>query len=50
MKKLKKNYAIKLEQAMNAQRNGDMKAYAFITAEAEDIKTQIDELQSANKS
>ena len=40
-KKLKKLYANKLEQAMLAQRKGDIKSYAMITAEAEEINQQI---------
>jgi len=49
MKKLDKLYEAKLEQAMNAQRNGDIKSYAMITAEAEKIKTQMLELDSTTK-
>ena len=45
LKKLNKRYDIKLEQAMHAQRNGDMKSYAMITEEAENIKKQIDALE-----
>lgn len=45
IKKLDKAYEDKLEQAMLAQRNGDIKAYAMITAEAEKIGEQIRELQ-----
>ena len=40
-KKLKKAYAAKLEQAMLAQRNGDIKSYSFLTEEAEAIYQQI---------
>lgn len=49
IKKLNKLYDVKLEQAMMAQRNGDIKSYAMITAEAEKIKTQILELESSTK-
>lgn len=45
VKKLNKTYYAKLEQAMLAQRNGDIKSYSLITAEAEKIKEQIDELE-----
>ncbi|TYK64832.1 DUF6435 family protein [Colwellia echini] len=41
IKKLDKRYEAKLEQAMQAQRNGDIKGYAMITAEAEEIKLQM---------
>ena len=32
--KLNKAYLAKLEKAMQAQRNGDIKAYSMVTAEA----------------
>ena len=44
-KKLRKQYDSKLEQAMNAQRNGDIKAYASLTVEAEGIWKEIEALQ-----
>lgn len=40
-KKLKKLRLAKLEQAMTAQRNGDIRTYSQLTAEAEDIYQQI---------
>lgn len=46
VKKLKKQHAIKLEQAMLAQRNGDIRGYASLTAEAEEIENQIKQKQS----
>jgi hypothetical protein len=49
IKKLDKLYKSKLEEAMNAQRKGDIKSYAMITAEAEKIKVQILELQESTK-
>lgn len=49
IKKLDKEYERKLEQAMLAQRNGDIKSYSMITAEAEKIKLQITELENALK-
>ncbi|QBY05035.1 Lacal_2735 family protein [Thalassotalea sp. HSM 43] len=49
IKKLDKVYASKLEEAMHAQRNGDIKSYAMITAEAEKIKVKILELQASAK-
>jgi hypothetical protein len=44
-KKLTKQYNLKLEQAMQAQRKGDIRAYAMLTAEAEKIYSQIEALQ-----
>jgi hypothetical protein len=45
IKKLKKAYMTKLEQAMNAQRNGDIKAYSQISSEAEAIHEEIIKLE-----
>ncbi len=41
IKKLQKQYDIKLEQAMHAQRNGDIRHYASLTNEADDIYQNI---------
>ena len=41
IKKLNKTYEAKLEQAMHAQRNGDIKSYAMLTEEAEEINKKI---------
>lgn len=41
VKKLKKAYMQKLEQAMNAQRNGDIRTYSAITQEAEILHKEI---------
>ncbi len=41
IKKLDKAYEAKLEEAMLAQRNGDIKSYAALTSEAENIKKDI---------
>ena len=49
IKKLDKLYESKLEEAMYAQRKGDIKSYAMITAEAEKIKVQMLELQASTK-
>ncbi len=43
--KLKKQYQQKLEQARDLQRNGDIKGFAKLTAEAEDIMKQIEALK-----
>lgn len=45
IKKLDKLYENKLEEAMHAQRRGDIKAYAMITAEAEKIRDEISAIQ-----
>lgn len=45
VKKLKKERAKKLEQAMHAQRNGDMRSYASITSEAEKLLQEIQKLE-----
>jgi hypothetical protein len=45
VKKLKKAHAKKLEQAMHAQRNGDIRSFASITNEAEELKREIQKLQ-----
>ncbi|WP_302141908.1 DUF6435 family protein [Halomonas alkalicola] len=44
-KKLQKEYERKLEQAMHAARNGDMRANASLTEEAEAIRTEIEALK-----
>ena len=46
MKKLRKAYDQKLEQAMYAQRNGDMRLYADLTAESEAIWAKIQQLET----
>ena len=48
VKKLNKRYEAKLEQAMQAQRNGDIKGYAMITADAEKILKEIETMGKAN--
>ncbi|MBU2071618.1 MAG: Lacal_2735 family protein [Gammaproteobacteria bacterium] len=45
VKKLRKAYDQKLEQAMHAQRNGDMRLYADLTAESEEIWQTIQQLE-----
>ncbi len=46
LKKLNKSYNAKLEQAMQAQRNGDIKMYSLLTAEAEKIEKQIQAIEN----
>lgn len=50
VKKLSKLYESKLEEAMNAQRRGDIRAYSMITAEAEDIRAEVLKLQAQTNS
>lgn len=48
-KKLEKAYALKLEKAMYAQRNGDIKSYSFLTLEAEQIYEEILVIKQSSK-
>jgi len=48
-KQLIKLYDRKLEEAMLSQRNGDIRSYAMLTAEAEKIRDQILEIDSTIK-
>ena len=41
--KLEKALATKMEEAMNAQRNGKMPLFAQLSAEAEEIGQRLDE-------
>ncbi|WP_415888653.1 DUF6435 family protein [Neptuniibacter sp. SY11_33] len=45
-KKLKKEYNAKLEQAMQAQRNGDIEKYSFLIREAEELYGQLKKLEN----
>ncbi|MEJ6704570.1 MAG: DUF6435 family protein [Pseudomonadales bacterium] len=47
-KKLLKQYKAKLEKAMHAQRNGDIRSYSFLTEEAEALKEQLDALNASS--
>lgn len=47
-KKLQKQYEKKLEEAMLAQRSGDIKSYSFLTSEAEELREQIEQAKTAN--
>ncbi|UCX04681.1 DUF6435 family protein [Shewanella sp. HL-SH8] len=49
IKKLTKLYESKLEKAMHAQRNGDIKSYSMITAEAALIEAEISALENQKK-
>lgn len=46
LKKLNKLYGEKLEDAMHAQRNGDMRLYAQLTSDAEEIRKEILQLDT----
>ncbi|MCC2524363.1 DUF6435 family protein [Vibrio coralliilyticus] len=46
MKKLKKRHSILLEQAMQAQRLGDIRTYSRLTEEAEALYGEIQALRS----
>ena len=41
-KNLRKQYDSKLEQAMHAQRKGDIRTYSMLTAEAESLWAEIE--------
>ena len=47
IKKLSKQHKAKLEQAMLAQRNGDIKTYSRLTFEADEILQKIDGLEQS---
>jgi len=49
VKQLEKKYLKLMEQAMNIQRGGDIKAYAKKMAEAEDVAKEIEELKKKQK-
>ncbi|UTZ24647.1 DUF6435 family protein [Vibrio campbellii] len=49
VKKLKKRHSMLCEQAMQAQRRGDIKTYSLLTAEAEEIFEQIKTLNTSQK-
>ena len=50
VKKLRQQYDAKAEQAMLAQRKGDMRLFADLTAEAEELWAQYQQLQQATES
>lgn len=47
LKKLEKQHTALLEQAMLAQRNGDIRTYSKLSTEADAIYKQIQETQKA---
>jgi hypothetical protein len=46
-KKLRKQYDAKLEEAMNAQRNGNIRGYAQLSEEAEALWKQLEPLENS---
>lgn len=46
-KKLNRQHLAKLEQAMMAQRNGDMKSFAMLSVEADAIAKKLNELNDS---
>lgn len=49
VKKLNKQLSVKLEQAMHAQRNGDIRLYSQLSFEADEIDKQIVQIESQNR-
>ncbi|MFN6970051.1 MAG: DUF6435 family protein [Rheinheimera sp.] len=50
MKKLRQQYDQKLEQAMLAQRSGNLRLFADLTAESEVLWQQVQALEQQQKS
>ena len=44
-KQLRKQYHAKLEEALQAQRNGNIRQYSFLTAEAEKLREKLEEIE-----
>lgn len=49
MKALENEYARKLQEARDLQRNGDLHGCADATAQADDLRKQIEELEAENR-
>jgi hypothetical protein len=49
IKKLEDQYREKMEQAINAQRNGDIEKFSQLSFEADQIDKEILSLQDKNK-
>ncbi len=45
-KKLQAKYEKLLQEAMQFQRNGDIKSYSMVTAEAEKVREEIEKLKN----
>ncbi len=50
VKKLRRQYDAKLEQAMLAQRSGNLRLFADLTAESEALWLQLEALMTQRKS
>ncbi|OBP14826.1 hypothetical protein A5320_14010 [Rheinheimera sp. SA_1] len=50
VKKLRQQYDQKLEQAMLAQRSGNLRLFADLTAESEALWQQVQQLEQQQKS
>jgi len=50
LKKLKSQYSQIIEQAMQAQRKGDIRLYSDLTSQAEGLLSQITELEGQENS
>ena len=50
LKKWRKEHEVLLTRAFQAQRNGDIRQYSMLTAEAEALKEKIDALQAEEQS
>lgn len=46
--KLEKKYSTLLEQALAAQRRGDIRSYSELSSQAEQVANEIDNLKSAD--
>ena len=46
LKKLKAEHKALLTKAFHAQRNGDVRAYSFLTADAEEVREKIEALKA----
>ena len=49
-KKLQKAHEALLEKAFHAQRNGDIRLYSTLTAEAEALREKIEQLKDEGRS
>jgi hypothetical protein len=48
LKKMQKEHQMLATRAFQAQRNGDIRLYSTLTAEAETLKEKIDNLKSSH--
>lgn len=48
-KKLRKQYDALLEQAMHAQRKGDIRSYSMLTLDAENLWKKIEDIELNKK-